>query len=333
MSSTKEMILNQFYKLNCIKDYKVLEEYVDFCLEYDNKETIKGKTANHHILPMSKNLPFYKFSKLNKNPWNKSVLFHKDHYYAHYLLYKAIDHYSIIYSFCAMHNKDLKLNKIKEEDCIDLEEYQKIFEERNKKISKANKQIVKFEGIEMTKAKMSSIIRLRNEDISYKIRRSERMSGDNNPAKKPEVVEKIRFTKINNKLDKISAERAAITMKKIFIDENGNHTTIYEQNGKKISAHLNQEIILKDGSITTVAKLKARKKGDNAILNGKFYKVLNVFDTEYLQILPAIKVREISPGLEKKTKDNFLGKTKFGITTLTKKNKKHLIGLYVEELK
>lgn len=333
MSSTKEMILNQFYKLNCIKDYKVLEEYVDFCLEHNNKETIKGKTANHHILPMSKNLPFQKFSNLNKNPWNKSILLHKDHYYAHYLLYKAIDHYSIIYSFCAMHNKDLKQNKIKKEDCIDLEEYQKIFEERNKKISNDRKQIVKFEGIEMTKAKMLSIIRHRNEDISHKIRRSEQMSGDNNPAKKPEVVEKIRLTKINNNLDKISAERAAITMKKTFIDDNGNYTTIYKQNGKKLSEHLNKEIILDDGTTTTIAKIKARKKGDKAILNGKFYKVLNVFNPDYLEILPAIEVRKLSPGLEKKNKDNFLGKSKFGITSLTKKGKTHLIGLYVEELK
>lgn len=329
---SREILLSHFKKLNCVVDYTILKEYVNFCIEKSLPHYIKSETANHHILPMAKTLPFREYSNLNEYPWNKSILLHKDHYYAHYLLYKAVNHYSIIYSFCAMHNKDFKNQKLEKHHLINDIEFQKIFKERNEKISEDMNSLVNFDGNIMSKAKMIAIKRHKNESNEIKAKRSERLKGDNNLVYKPGVIEKIRKTKKDKNLDKVSAINASKTMSKIYKDENGNDTTIYAENGKKISKHLNKIIKLEDGSITTIAKQKARIKGDAAIAKGKFYKVFNVFDPTYEEILSAIEVRKISPGLEKKNKENFLGKSKFGITTLTKKNKSHLIGLYVEEL-
>lgn len=61
---------------------------------------------------------------------------------------------------------------------------------------------------------------------------------DNNPAKDSETLSKIRNTKAKTfiegkNLDTISAERAAKTMKKEYVNEDGETTTIYKENGKK----------------------------------------------------------------------------------------------------
>ena len=113
-----------------IVDILALEKYVDFCITNSKKDKIKGKTTSHHILPAAKTLPFKKFINLKENKWNLSELTYSDHYKAHYLLAKAIDHYSTIFAFCSMHNKDLKLKRISEIDLIEDCEFQKIWAKR-----------------------------------------------------------------------------------------------------------------------------------------------------------------------------------------------------------
>ena len=49
-------------------------------------------------------------------------------------------------------------------------------------------------------------------------------------------------------------------------------------------------------------------------------------------VIPAAYLRAISPGLEKKTFENYLGKSAFGKTVFVRDKKEHLIGLYVEKL-
>ncbi|UOK16681.1 putative homing endonuclease [Vibrio phage phiKT1024] len=91
-------------------------------------ERVVGKTAHHHILPKSKNLPFTKYQDLKKFPWNGVYLTHSDHYRAHYLLTLSIDNYFIQYAFQAMHNKNINSGIIEEYDIISENEYQQSME-------------------------------------------------------------------------------------------------------------------------------------------------------------------------------------------------------------
>lgn len=50
----KVMIMGEFLKLSDnIINKENLEKYIEFCLEKDVKNKIKGKTTSHHILPMA----------------------------------------------------------------------------------------------------------------------------------------------------------------------------------------------------------------------------------------------------------------------------------------
>jgi hypothetical protein len=57
-----------------------------------------------------------------------------DHYYAHWLLTEAIKSSSMIFAFCAMHNKDTKLGRIEESDLIPSDDFQAKMEQRSIKI-------------------------------------------------------------------------------------------------------------------------------------------------------------------------------------------------------
>lgn len=329
----KSKLLKEFHKLSStIIDNEYLDKYIEFCITNDVGDKINGETTSHHILPMAKTLPFAEFSNLKVYTWNKAELYYADHYYAHYLLYMAINHFSTIFAFTSMHNKDFKLGRITENDLISKDEFTIIWKERNKKISENNLELVSYNTELITKASYIMKNRILSEETISKL--SDRMTGDNNIVHMDGVVDKIRDTKsstiIDGKnLDTISAERAAETMKKEFINEKGETTTQYKENGKKLSAHLLQ--IEENGK--TKAYNKNKLFHEKLRQKGKWYKVLNIFDSSYEQILCAVDVRKISPGLEKCVKDNYLGKSKFGTNYFFKRGKQELIGLYVERLR
>lgn len=163
------------------------------------------------------------------------------------------------------------------------------------------------------------------------------MAGVNNIVNIPGVVDKIRQTKLNTiingkNLDTISAERAADTMKKEFLDETGNITTIYKQNGKKISDYYKTQTTLPDGTITTLGSVKASKTIKLLRDKSKMYVLKNIFDDTYIKHIPAYELRKLCANLHLKTKENYLGMSLCGETILRKTNRTHLIGLYVEEL-
>lgn len=122
----RNFLIEQLYTLKIKNSLKIIE-YVDFCLEKSTAEKIKFKTSFHHILPKAKNLPFQEFENLNDFPWNGVHLLHKDHYFAHYLLFEAIDEYSVTKSFYGMHNKDIILGKINQDDLINMDEFQNVY--------------------------------------------------------------------------------------------------------------------------------------------------------------------------------------------------------------
>lgn len=102
-----------------------LKEYIHFCLTNNINNKILGETSHHHILP---NKLFPEYSNLEEFQWNGVYLKHADHYYAHWLITESIDNNSMLYAFCAMHFKDFKLKRIKEEDLL----HESIIEEKMK---------------------------------------------------------------------------------------------------------------------------------------------------------------------------------------------------------
>lgn len=329
----KEFIIKQFEILgDKIRSHQALSDYVDFCYSNSLNERTPRTTALHHILPRAKLLPFSEYSNLSNNPWNGVILTNYNHYYAHYLLVLAVDHISVAHSFCAMHKKDLVIGRLAEQELISEDEFNRIYEERNRRWSERTQEIITIDGKDITRAAYFS--KLRSESLSDQTRTkySENMIGSKNIVYMEGVVDKIRETKIAKGLDQISADRAAKTMKTEFVNAEGQITTIYRENGKKVSATLTQEFMKENGEITTLAKERGKKKKSQTIRDGKWFKIKNVFDPKVSLILPEAMVRQISPALMFKTRDDYLGMSKFGQTHFTKLNKNYLIGLYAEKL-
>jgi len=134
-------ILNIFKQSNLeIKSIQKLEQYIKYCIKNNNQKRIKFETAHHHILP---NALFPELSNLRDTPWNGVYLMHFDHYYAHWLLTEALYSPSMLFAFCAMHNKDIKNNRLEEKDLIAKSDFQLKMEERGIYISLNNKRRAK----------------------------------------------------------------------------------------------------------------------------------------------------------------------------------------------
>jgi len=163
MNKLKHKIQNAFMK----SEYKVyskdkLSKYIDICINKNNFKKIKNddgysRTACHHILPKSL---FPSFSDLLINPWNSTHLYHAEHYYVHWLLCGIFGNknYKMNEAFLKMHNCDLSLGRIKEDDLINGLEYQILIEDalsiRSQKMKEyLNKKIILPSGEEITQAK------------------------------------------------------------------------------------------------------------------------------------------------------------------------------------
>ena len=331
MSMTKEFILSEFSKLgNIIKNQNYLEKYVDFCISKNLSENEYSNSAVHHILPRAKTLPFKTYENLQENPWNKSVLTYYDHYYAHFLLTQAVDHLAVYFSFCKMHNADLKNGRITEEELINETFYNEIHYNRIRNWKEYLLEKIEIDGVIKTRASHSNANR--NLSAETKKKNSDRMKGDKNIVHLVGVVDKIRKTKKDNDLDQISAERAAKKMKEEFINDDGEVTTIYKESAKKQSATLNREYLNENNKITSKAVEYGKQRSIDRTVNGRWFKIKNVFDDLFELVIPENYVRKISPALMFKTKDEYLGKSKFGQTVFNKSGRTYLIGLYSVEL-
>ncbi len=319
-------ILEEFSILNCIESQEWLERYVDFCLEKNVGSKKLKQTSSHHILPAAKTLSFKQYSNLRENPWNKSELYYYDHYYAHFLLAKAINHISIYIAFCGMHKKDVQLDRLTESELIPADEFQHIWSSRNQLISDDRNSLVDHDGVLITKAKS---IHLKVDWTNAKELASRRFSGSGNPTHRHGVVDKIRQKKtttiINGKnMDTISAERAAETMRKEFILD-GEVTTQYRENGKKLAQTL---------ATSDLGKRRAAVKKERYYSSEDCPMVIvkNALDETYSEVMTLNAARKISPGIDKKTKADYLGKSAFGRNKFVREGKEDLIGLYAERL-
>lgn len=141
--TTKE-IIQEFKRCNLtiLSENKLLK-YIEYCQIHNQLEHTKFKTSYHHILPQAESLPFREYSDLKENSWNGTYLLHKDHYYAHYLLAQAVEHWAILCSFSAMNNQDLKNKRLQETNLIGKEEYD-ILMKRKYELMKHKKHIHKM---------------------------------------------------------------------------------------------------------------------------------------------------------------------------------------------
>lgn len=211
-----------------IKSDNKLQEYIAFCINNNQNNRIQGKTSHHHILP---NKLFPEYSNLKENDWNGSHLLYYDHYYAHFLLTEAIDDYSMLYSFCAMHNKDLINGRLTKEDLIPPQDFQKKMEERGIKHSKYLTNV---------------------NDDSNSIAKI---------AAKKMMMTKLKPITINGEettiLKEANIKRVKIMTATILID--GRETTIYKESHKKYSKTMTEEYLNDDFEITTKAKERNKK--------------------------------------------------------------------------
>jgi hypothetical protein len=134
----RDFLIDKLLELN-VKDINKVYEYVDFCLNADNKIKIKNVTSHHHILP---NCLFKEYAKLSKHKYNGSHLTYYQHYYAHFLFTEAINDESQLFAFCAMHFKDLKLKRISPDELISEDVFNQKMKERDLYSSIRNKNMV-----------------------------------------------------------------------------------------------------------------------------------------------------------------------------------------------
>ena len=291
----KNKIIKEMFDSLNIKCEEKLKEYVDFCINNNQNSIIPSKTSHHHILP---NKLFPEYSDLKENHWNGTHLLYSDHYYAHWLLTEAIDDYSMLFSFCAMHNKDFVNERLAEEDLITAEEFQTKMEERSIKHREFLNEIIVINGEELK----------RSEFLSRKA--AETMKGDIR-----EQAEKKRMVTIN---------------KIIIID--GEETSIAKEKSKKGLSTKRQPIII-NGIETTIEKEAARKSSETQTKDGPHYDIHHINGTIIDTNVPIRKICAISQGLPNTTKENYLGKSLRSKINLNAHNRLHLIGYYVIRVK
>lgn len=246
--------------LNIFYDNEYLDKYVE--LVNANLKTPKEqfRTAQHHIIPKAY------FKKLNQpidnSEENLVNLLHKDHALAHYYIALATkDPYFLFSSMSALQHIMGFNKKMKQEDISDfishLDKYQELVEQKNKYHSEHTKGL---------------------------------LAGDNNPAKRPEVREKIRLSKLgntNNLGKKIhdetwSKNQSEKLKGRIVITKNNVNKRVYE---KDLQNYLDQGWIigskLKGRTISEEQKIQngLAHKGRIRITNGTINK--NILPEEF----------------------------------------------------
>jgi hypothetical protein len=157
------IVLEKFDITKIDQDYLIW--YILYCHAAIDIEATE-QTENHHILP-SKLFP--EFENLNRNQWNSSRLKLVDHFYAHYLLAKAIKSKSTRFAFNMMRRsfKEFKLEQIQELALL----YAEFREQLSKDFSSVNKgrvQSAHSKKVNSEKQKNCVIVRPKDSPINSK---------------------------------------------------------------------------------------------------------------------------------------------------------------------
>lgn len=281
----KDKIFNIFKNSNVkITSESKLIDYIEFCINKNENNRIyndgRNIVSHHHILPVAL---FNEFNDLKINIWNGSYLTFYNHYYAHWLLTTAISDYGQLNACLAMHNKDIKLGRINDNDLLSEELITEAMMGRRKLQHEYENKIIECEyGIMTNKEYTNLKVSILKNSLEWKETVGKRS------------IEKFKLTVSKNiinengeilKLSKHIANKSAKTMSSVYLDENGNETTIYTKSiqkgletksaifldengnetsinkvlGQKISKRLNDIIIDENGNETTRAKLNGKK--------------------------------------------------------------------------
>lgn len=262
----RDKIFNVFIKSNVkiICELKLIE-YIDFCI--DKNQYIrtykdgKCETAHHHhILPAAL---FDEYKNIKNNVWNGTYLTFYNHYYAHLLLTYAISDYGQLSAFLAMHNKDIKLGRITENDLLSEDLINEAMIGRHKLQLEYENKIIECEyGIMTNKQYINLKVSILKNSLEWKETVGKR------------TIEKFKLTVSNNiinedgetiKLSKHIANKSAKTMSTVYLDEDGNETSIYKINGQKIFATKSKIYLDEDGNETSIYKQSGLKLSE--ILN------------------------------------------------------------------
>jgi hypothetical protein len=352
----REKLLNLFLSSNLkIKSIECLNEYVDFCLLYNNIDKIKRKTATHHILPKANNLPFTEFKNLKENIWNSSELYHSDHLYAHWLLFKAIEHISISSAFLAMHNKSPKHNCF-DIEVINFESFQNIMETAYLERTKYMNELILFNNEYITRYKLNGI--KANETMSEKDKmiKTQRMleTRNKNNSYISGTQKMLETRKENNSYETVGPTMSRALLKDIIL-ENGETSTVAKECAKKMIKTRKTEFINEVGEVTSILKESAKKtketRSKSILYNGEIvneyiltnrenarkrseqYGRFNVYNINQEQPiyenLTLKEVKDISQHLPSKSKEDYLGRYQSVATNYIKNKKAYMIGLYV----
>ena len=369
----KNKILQEFLDSNIkIKSLEKLEYYIDFCIENNHENRIKGKSSHHHILPQADSLPFKEFSNLKKTPWNGTHLMYSDHYKAHYYLSEAIDDYGQLYVFTKMHNVDIANGRIEEKDLIPDKEFQEKMEERSKKqndwdlledeLGASNKKKRGLKGSNTMNKEFlldgvnTSIAKERGKLLSS---RMDIIKGNYlwSYIRKERMTKKFILDGVHTSKSVLLAEKSAEKCREKFILD-GVETTINEIKGEKMRIRQNKTVII-DGKTLKQSEVNALKanitkkveyineKGvTTSILkesNIKRIKLMakksrkfNINHIKFGIVMDNILLKDtkkISSSILNNSKINYLGRNDKSINNLKRYKKEWLEGVYIEEIK
>lgn len=323
-----------------IKCEQKLMEYVNFCINNNQNNRIQGKTSHHHILP---NKLFHEYSNLKENDWNGSHLLYADHYYAHWLLTESIDDFAMLYSFCAMHNKDFANNRLSVEDLINPNDFQKKMEERGIKHSiyltntNNGNSIAKLAAKKMMETKLKPIIINGIETTIYKESIAKRVKTMTAPI----ILDGVATT-----IYKESSKKYSKTMTEEYMNDEFEVTTKAKERSKKYSKTVTAEYIDTDGNVTTKAKERSKIVSAKLIAsdcnkgeNNSNAKIIAIYDNND-------KIVEVSRGNFIDTCNNLqlpsnllaisyrtgvkIFTSNYGRAIARKTNREHLIGYYAK---
>ena len=366
----QEKILNEFLNSDIkIKSLDRLDDYISYCINNNQNEKILNedglsKTSYHHILPKAKDC-FPEYKNLGVNKWNGTHLLNYNHYYAHWILTEAIDNYSQLFAFCAMHNQGIKNGRINESNLIPADEFQLKMVERNKKISEwrqLNTDIVKAAS---AKAKITCNKIQENGKTIYQ-EQGERVAQwyKDNPKEHRKAIEKGLKTKSDLIWQETIGKMTKETLSKIRLNSEWKETVgkqAYEKqkatrkkqkaNGKSLDQELGERVKKWHENPENV-----QKKSENIkkVLNSKEYKETKgkaqVLKYKEVMRKKSIKkygsfdlyskdkliktglskgeVERISKALLTATKDKPVGSSNRSRAEIKKRNKEYLIGYY-----
>jgi len=301
-----------------VLSFKALDKYISFIETKKLSGKIKYKTATHHILPKTKQLPFHIYKNLKKHKWNSAHLYHKDHLIAHKLLLDVIDSFSMRYAYMKMVE-----GYVKNGQKIDLNFYQKIKEtvvKENTIVYKNYLDTLKDKGeyedyIKATNSKRQKSLN--------KITENGKTVREN--ALNARSVNVTRIDENGNSIAILGAKKGIKTQTTEFI-LNGETTSIKKEALKKFSKTI-QEQVFYNGNYITKAQLRNIKATRTRRLNSQRYRLFDITG-KYFGVFYVGDINKLAPTLRKSSKNNALYMSDY------LRNKKlrdsNLKGLYVE---